>query len=230
MNACRFATLAALLLAGGLTSGCAVLDAMEAQTAKHNARTIASFPDQQLALAYLTPDGRPNGSYPCGAGDCRMQPRDDNARVDYILIEPNVMTRHHDHASIPIDLAREPIENTPIGQIFIRNARSRGNFVAAYGAPVNEAIIRFTNIPISTLGGHSYPANLASCLIEIDGNGGFVSILATRHDVSWGVIRTDLPTSKDLFAEQMVFLFPNSTARLVQERIGSGFRENYRVR
>ncbi len=50
------------------------------------------------------------------------------------------------------------------------------------------------------------------------------------YQLSYGVIRTNVETSRDVFTRQRVYLLPQGTARYIQERLGSEFRENYRIR
>lgn len=209
-------------------SGCAVMDAMESQIAKWDQEHMAAYPDQRLLATFVGPDTKPAPGYACEpCGFYYKRPEDPLPFLTINRPGPRV----HDQAALVAINAAQPIEVTDAGTLFVRNARSRGNAVAVYGAPVNKRILTLSQAkqPPGAKGAW-YATDASSCLIEVDPAGAFVSILAVGYELSYGVIRTDVETSKDVFTQQRLFVLPQATARYVQERLGADFRESYRVR
>lgn len=223
----------ALLLRGALLgtalliSGCAVMDAIEADNAQRRAKDAASFPDPQLAAVYLGSNGLPAPGYACNAcGYYFKEPAD----AWHFMTVDRDGPRVHDTQALLAMNAAAPIEKSDAGLLYINNARTRGNTVAVYGAPVNQKILALTGPRAPGLTGAWYATDASSCLVEVDRNGAFVSILAVGYQLSYGLIRTNVDTSRDVFTRQRLYLLPQGTARFVQERLGSEFRENYRIR
>lgn len=215
--------------------GCASVNSgIQAMTAKletHNAKQVAGnatrFPDPALRSTYILDTGRPAPTYACNP--CSLSTTSREGDFDYLMIDRKVQPVN-DAADLALRNSRSPIESTDVGKLFVNLARSRGNYVAVYGAPVNNAILKGLDIRQFYQDNASYPTNLSSCLVEISPSGAFVSILAVGYQLMQGVIISDFPGSQDVFADERVFLFPASTSRYVQERIAARFTEDYRVR
>ena len=220
-------TLAVAVLAALLTSGCAVMDAIEAQNAKWLQQDMAGFPDQQLLSAFIGPDGKATPGYVCDP--CSYYFKQPEDAWHFLTVDRNGPRVHDTPALIAMNAAA-PIERSDVGTLFINNARARGNMVAVYGAPVNQKVLALSGARAPGLDGAWYATNASSCLVEIDRSGAFVSILGVGYQLSYGIIRTNVETSKDVFTKQRVYLLPQGTARYIQERLGSEFRENYRIR
>lgn len=209
------------------TSGCAVMDAIEAQNAKWLQQDMAGFPDQQLLSVFIAPTGNAAPGYVCDpCGYYFKEPQD---AWHFLTVDRNG-PRVHDTKALVAMNAAAPIERSDVGVLFINNARARGNTVAVYGAPVNQKILALSGARAPGLDGAWYSTDASSCLVEIDRNGAFVSIVGVGYQLSYGLIRTNVETSRDVFTKQRVYLLPQGTARYIQERIGSEFRENYRIR
>ena len=216
-----------LLFAVSLTSGCAVMDAIEAQNAERRQKEMATFPDQQLLSTFVAPSSKPAPGYVCyPCGIYFKQPEDP---LHYLTVDREG-PRVHDTAALIAQNAAQPIEGTDVGVLFIGNARARGNTVAVYGAPVNHKILLMSGARAPGLDGAWYETTASSCLVEVDRSGAYVSILAVGYQLSYGLIRTNVDTSRDVFTRQRLFLLPQPTARFIQERLGADFRENYRIR
>ena len=217
----------AVILAALLTSGCAVMDAIEAQNAQRRQQNMAGFPDQQLLSAFIAPTGNAAPGYVCDP--CSYYFKEPSDAWHFLTVDRNG-PRVHDTQALYAMNAAAPIERSDVGIVYINNARARGNAVAVYGAPVNQKILALSGPRAPGLDGAWYATDASSCLVEIDRNGAFVSILGVGYQLSYGVIRTNVETSRDVFTRQRVYLLPQGTARYVQERLGSEFRENYRIR
>ena len=234
MNA-PLSRLALLAAFGTILAGCASVNSgLQSMTAKleaHNANRVAgdmgAFPDQTLRAAYVLDNGRPAPTFACSP--CSLDVKSPDEQFDFLLIDRRVPPVN-DALELATINTRTPIETTDVGQAFVRTAQARGNYVAVYGAPVNNAILKGLRIPQFFRENVSYPTDLSACLIEVDRGGAFVSILAVGYELSQGVVVSDFPGSKDVFVNQRVFLFPASTSRFVQERLASRFTEDYRVR
>ena len=224
----RSASLVALaLMASVSASGCAVMDAIEAQNTKWRLEDMAAFPDQQLMSAFIAPSGQAAPGYVCNPCSFYFkQPEDPR----HFLTVDREGPRVHDTNALIAQNAAQPIEGTDAGVLFIGNARARGNTVAVYGAPVNQKILALSGAKAPGLDGAWYATAASSCLVEVDRSGAFVSILGVGYQLSYGLIRTDVETSRDVFTRQRLFLLPQPTARFIQERLGAEFRENYRIR
>lgn len=204
---------------------------MTAKLEAHNANRVAgdmgAFPDQTLRAVYVLDSGRPAPTFACSP--CSLDVKDPDDTFDFILIDRRVPAVNS-AIELATNNARTPIETTDVGQAFVRNAQARGNYVSVYGTPVNSAILKGLRIKQFFRENVSYPTDLSSCLVEVDRNGAFISILAVGYELAQGVIESDAAGTKDVFVNQRVFLFPSSTARYVQERLASRFTEDYRVR
>lgn len=216
-----------VIFAAFLTSGCAVMDAIEAQNAQRRQQNMAGFPDQQLLGAFIAPTGNATPGYVCDP--CSFYFKQPEDAWHFLTVDRNG-PRVHDTQALIAQNAAAPIEGTDVGVVFINNARARGNAVAVYGAPVNQKILGLSGARAPGLDGAWYATNASSCLVEIDRSGAFVSILGVGYQLSYGLIRTNVETSRDVFTRQRVYLLPQGTARYIQERLGSEFRENYRIR
>lgn len=219
----------------GLAAGCAsvnsgiqsMTDKLEASNASRIATNMAAYPDPSLRAAYVLDNGRPVPTFTCAP--CSLDVKAPTDRFDFLMIDRKAAPVNDAH-ELAVNNARRPIETTDVGQAFVRVAKSRGNTVAVYGPPVNDAILRGVQVRQFFDPKRSYPTDLSACMVELDPRGAFVSILAVRHTLSQGAIESDFPGSKDVFVDERIFLFPATTARYVQERIAVGFTENYRVR
>lgn len=225
------ACLALIATLGGcasITAGMnSVADALERSLAESTAKEMASYQDQKLLSAFVQPGGTPTAGYACSpCGFYFKQPED---TLDYLTIDRKG-PRVRDQAMLVAENARTPIETTDVGRLFLDNARSRNNAVAVYGAKVNARILSLSQAKQPTLQGAWYPTDASSCMVEVDPTGAFVSILAVGYELSYGVIRTDSAEARDVFTQQRLYLLPQSTARFIQERMGSSFSENYRIR
>ncbi|MDM4772951.1 hypothetical protein [Solimonas sp. SE-A11] len=220
-------TLGAALFVALTTSGCAVMDAIESQNAKWLQQDMAAFPDQPLMSTFVAADGTAAPGYVCAP--CRFYFKEAADPLHFLTVDREG-PRVHDTAALVAQNAASPIERSDAGLLFINNARARGNTVAVYGAPVNQKILALSGAKAPGLDGAWYATNASSCLVEVDRSGAFVSILGVGYQLSYGVIRTNVETSRDVFTRQRLFLLPQPTARFIQERLGSEFRENYRIR
>lgn len=200
---------------------------LEQARADEMAMALQGFPDTQMRSAFVRDDGRPAESLRCPA--CRLESRRVSDLFDFLLIDRDAEPVN-DVAELAARNAAQPIETSDVGRVFIRTASARGNDVAIFGPAVNRAILRTVPVGVTRLEHRRHFQDLSSALVEIDGHGVFVAVLAVEHSLQQSTIQSDFPGSRDVNVDEWYFVFPETTARYLQERLPREFTESYRLR